>query len=526
MRRSFGCALLSAATLCVGPAAAEIDLAARYRATLDYNETVIGREWTATEGDVWRLSGFKLEHATDLILTLDKATVVFGRQDTNVLWAAVFPDQPGKIAGQEAGDGDLIASLWLRFHPGDVGALFPAGTVIEQGPAERLRDGRRLAAWKMNGSWQSGNLPVVPKRGTIVVDIDTPHPLRRFYMIESPVKPVSYVSAFEQRPLPRDIAADRETSRRAFREVWEAFDREYAMFGIKPKVDWNTLRERYEPLAERARTCYELAAVLAEMLAHLEDLHVWVRCGNEWPPGFSRPRVLNASYAAIQATFSNLQQPQRELAWARSADNIGYIAVFGLGDAGLPDAFDAALEQLADTWGLVIDLRFNGGGDELLARRMAGRFLDRARVYSLNQYRSGPKHDELGGKIERVCEPCGPWRYQSPLVVLQGQRTMSSAESFALMLAQCPQATTMGDRTAGSSGNPRILQPGCTLSVALPRWLDMDPAGNPIETAGIAPAVRIEAGAEAFGPREDPVLSAALQRLRATPAAERSPGKR
>lgn len=510
----------------VAPTRAEIDLAVRYPATLDHAEQPIGREWVATERDVWQLSRFAFEHGTEFKLMIGPCTVVFGRHDTSVLWAAVFPDAPGLIDSDEAGDGDQIATLWLRFHPAEVGRLFPSGTVISNGPAVRVRAGKRLAAWKTSASWQANGLPVVPPRGTVVADIDTPHPLRRFYLVPGEGKALSYVDAFERRPLPRDTAVAREDAVKAFNEVWEAFDREYAMFGLKKGVDWAVLRKRFAPLAEGAHTCYELAAVLADMLAHLEDLHVWVRCGDEHVASFHRPRPLNASFQALRAAFKDLQQPSRDLAWSKTDDGIGYVAVFGLGDQNLPEHFDEALAQLATAWGLIVDLRFNGGGDELLARKVAGRFLDRTRVYSLNQYRSGPAHTDLGERLERACEPRGPWRFESPVVVLTGQRTMSSAESLVLMLAQGPQATTLGDRTAGSSGNPRLLEPGCGIKVALPRWLDMDPDGRPIDAAGIAPKVKLDARPDDFTAERDPVLEAALKRLREQPARERKPGRR
>jgi C-terminal processing protease CtpA/Prc len=179
--------------------------------------------------------------------------------------------------------------------------------------------------------------------------------------------------------------------------------------------------------------------------------------------------------------------------------------------------------RMGETWALIVDLRFNGGGGEDLAQAIAGRFTDERRVYSTSQYRDGPKPDNLGQRIERVFEPRGPWRYAAPVVLLQGRKTLSSAESMALMFAQCPQVTTLGDSTGGSSGNPRSIQLECGITVNQPRWLDRDPEGNPIEHVGVAPEVRIEAAPEAFDDTRDPVLEAALARLRKTPKGKREP---
>jgi C-terminal processing protease CtpA/Prc len=103
---------------------------------------------------------------------------------------------------------------------------------------------------------------------------------------------------------------------------------------------------------------------------------------------------------------------------------------------------------------------------------------------------------------------------------------MSSAESFALMVAPCPQVTTMGDRTAGSSANPRRVELACGITVNVPRWRDMDPAGRPLEHAGIQPEVKLDFPPEKFGEEGDPVLEAALAKLRKAPSSDRKPGKR
>jgi hypothetical protein len=157
-----------------------------------------------------------------------------------------------------------------------------------------------------------------------------------------------------------------------------------------------------------------------------------------------------------------------------------------------------------------------------LGWEIAGAFLDRECVYAKSQYRNGPRHTDLTAPKSRIGRPKDPWHYVAPVIVLQGQRTMSSAESLVLMLSQCPQVTTMGDRTAGSSGNPRPLNAGAGITVNLPRWNDLDAKGKPIDAVGIPPAIVVDTKPADFSGNVDTVLVAALERLR---AAEKVEGK-
>jgi C-terminal processing protease CtpA/Prc len=146
---------------------------------------------------------------------------------------------------------------------------------------------------------------------------------------------------------------------------------------------------------------------------------------------------------------------------------------------------------------------------------MAGRFADKPRVYSQSQYRAGPKdRAKLGPKQPRTVAPRGPWKWGQPVVVLQGRRTMSSAESFAAMMGVLPGVTTMGDETAGSSGNPEVLDLGDGIVVNVPRWNDLDAAGKPIEDVGIAPKVRFEPKPAAFTSETDALVLAAIEHLK------------
>lgn len=502
------------------------DLAEVYPAALDHEEGFPAHDWESGPEDVWSLTSFRFAHGDDLAVELGRSTVVFGRNDTSVLWAVVLPAEPAPlVASEAAGGGAAIRSVFLRFNPSLVAELFPSETVVGRGEARSALEAKRVFHWKIGGSWQSGNRPVVPWRHSIVVDVATDGP-RRFFMIDTNEGTVKYEPAFANRRLPDAVPLTAEEALAAFDEAWSAFDREYAGFGLLPDVDWAALRDRWRPVAAEAATAYEVAAAIGGLLEPLDDFHAWVAAGDEFIPLQRRSRFRAASWPGSVAQIGEVRDTRKQVASGRTEDGVGYVNVYGLGHPELTETFDAALEELADTWALVLDLRFNGGGDELRARSLAGRFLAEPVVYSKNRYRDGPAHDDLGPVLDRTCEPRGPWRYAAPIVVLQNGTTMSSAESFLLMLAQAPEARTMGQATAGSSGNPRRLELAGGIRVNLPRWLDLDPDGAPIEHVGIAPDLPVDADPAEYTNEADPVVVEALRRLREIPEDERRPAKR
>jgi carboxyl-terminal processing protease len=488
------------------------DLAKLYPAKRTSSQT--GLFPVANAEDVWEVKSFEVGLVKDLELVCKRATVVLGHDGTDVLWAVVLPDKPPKITGALAFKGESAASIVLRFAPSEIGRIFPSATIAGRGDGWRRHEASRIARRKMVWDWctPAGNPTIVPTPMTIV-DVDTVEGPRRFWAIDRNAGKVTRVDDFTDKATPALTPIDSRAALQAFDEVWEAFDKEYATFVTLPSLDWETVGKRYRKQAGEVQSTFALAGVLADLLAHLEDLHVWVMCGEESLRGYTRDRPLNGNWKATRARLTEAKEAGREVVWGRTKEGLGYIGVHGLTDQELAMHVDAALESLRETKGLIVDLRFNGGGDELLARSFAGRFADEPVVYSKNRYRVGPKHDQLGPVLDRVLEPRGPWRYEAPVVCLFGQLTLSSAESLAAMFGECPNVTTMGAPTGGSSANPRRIELECGIKVNLPRWLDLLPDGTPIERHGVLPDVPLEHAPTAFTDSTDPVFEAALARL-------------
>ena len=503
------------------------DLEALYKATLDRDEkNLVTYDTTCGPEDVWDLTSFEFKVPRRLEVELGPSTVVFGHHDTNVLWAVIVPKEPGKLTSKEGGD-EKVTNVWFRFNPALVGDLFPAKTVRGPGDASAVPWAQRVFWARINDWCQGGSAPYIPERGWMQLTADLPSGDARFFIVNGK-SVTTFQSSFTPRAVTRPgTPITKEDAVAAFDGAWNAFDTTYAKFGLRPEVDWDELKARLRPQAEKATTNWDVTVAIAALVTPLRDLHVGVSVGDDFVPTFFRPRPYNGNWKATQALLGgDVTDTKQDLAWALTKDGIGYIDVQRLEDRRVVAAFDQALESLATTWGLVVDLRGNGGGDEPMACEMAGRIVDQERGYSVNCYRKEGASGRLdmGPTYERKCPPRGPWRYRAPVVVLIGQRTFSSAESFALMLAVCPDVTSMGDRTGGSSGNPMRVELSGAIAVKVPRWNDMTPDGTPIEDNGVQPEVPVKADAAAFASK-DPVTEAALAALRKTPKAARRPGK-
>jgi hypothetical protein len=504
-------------SLIAGPALA-LDLLERYPTSLMAGDTAPerAREWEFAAADIFHLSQFRFEVGQDFKIETGPADLGIGHSKDGAVWAVVLPRTEGTLV-HAATNRESIAHVWLRFHPRELNRLFPADTVFADGATNQAAQIRAIANTKLSSSFHAGARAMIPEPEDLTVDADTAGGSRRFFMVDTSVQTAKYVAAFEKRAVKPPPAITPELAAEAFDQLWKAFDREYAMFVLRPELDWARSREQFRPRALASQSAYELADVCAEMLRSLRDLHVWMTVGGANVPVFNRPRAGNANPVAHRDLLGKLHN-QGRVYWAVTPDKIGFLAIYGWNTGPeIPAQCDEALEAMRDTRGLIVDVRLNGGGDEPTAGKVAGRFLASEFVYAYSQYRNGPSHTNLTEKFPRKIQPRGPWRYDRPVVLLIGEKCMSSNESFIGMMTGATNVTTMGDHTCGSSGNPKMLNLPLGITVSLPRWIDGLPDGTPLDERGFQPQVKFEPKPGAFEGERDDLLVAALERLRPLP---------
>jgi hypothetical protein len=517
LRRNIAC--LAALTLLIAAATAgranPVDLLKRYPTTLragDLNAEH-ARPWEFTAADVFQVSRFRLEVTNQLTVETGVADLGIGHCADGVVWAVLLPRDGGQITSEAGNRTELISHVWLRFHPAELNRLFPPETLSDTGRTNLASRIQLIANAKFNASYHAGPNAMIPERKDITVDADTEDGVRRFFAVDTQAGAAEYISAFEKRTVKLPPAFDTKLAEAAFDKLWNAFDRDYAMFVLRPEVDWNKLRDEYRPRALACKSTEEFAAACAELLRPLRDLHVWLTLAGQNVPVFDRPRAANANPAAYHRVLGDLQN-SGGLPWAITKDKIGFIAIYNWNDQKIAAQFDEILERMRDTRGLVLDVRLNDGGDEPTAQKVAGRFLDKNFVYASSRFRNGPSHTNLTERQDREISPRGPWRYDHPVVVLIGQKCMSSNESFIAMMSGDSNAVIMGDHTCGSSGNPEIVSLPLDMTVSVPRWIDYLPDGTPLDERGFQPQIRFQAMPGAFEGDRDDLLAAAIERLK------------
>jgi hypothetical protein len=304
-------------------------------------------------------------------------------------------------------------------------------------------------------------------------------------------------------------------NKEAIQELRRAIDEDYSYRDLR-KVNWEELFDRYGPNMEQARDAREFAEAAAELLAHAEDAHIWVKIDDETVGGFHREIKRNYNMEVLKNIVPGWQQRSSVVYTGRYADGTGYIHIGSWGrehTEALKQVY-AAIWEFSDAPGLIIDVRSNGGGAEPLAQDFAGCFVGEAKVYAQHVYRSSDAPGVFGQVNNRVLEPNKHRpRYRGKVAVLMGPANISSCEAFLLMMKQVPGCRLVGERSYGSSGNPKPVNLGNGVSVFLPSWKAMRPDGMCFEGEGIRPDVIAETSEVELISR-DPVLEAALKLLR------------
>jgi hypothetical protein len=177
--------------------------------------------------------------------------------------------------------------------------------------------------------------------------------------------------------------------------------------------------------------------------------------------------------------------------WFKNVDvlpgNLGYLrfdGFFPLKDGG-HDTAESAMVFLEHTSALIIDLRWNRGGDPAVGAVLMGYLFDKA--VHLGNFLSRPD----GSKTENWISPHNPrTKYSGDVYLLVSGETISAAEGFAYDLQSIRRAVVIGERTAGAAHPAFDYRVGEHFTLTIPTTRYVNTAtGTDWEGTGVVPDI-------------------------------------
>jgi hypothetical protein len=180
--------------------------------------------------------------------------------------------------------------------------------------------------------------------------------------------------------------------------------------------------------------------------------------------------------------------------------DLGYVRILGGMDAETQAAFFEALDAVRGAKGVLLDCRGMGGGGDRPAWAMAGRFFAK---------RTPLRHDP-------ALEPTGAWQHEGPVVMLQDERMVSSAETFTWAMAETGRAVTVGRPTGGATIIPRSFEAPSGLFTFRVGARDRETSVEGVHPEGVgsAPDVHVPYDARMLALTDDPERAVGLDVLR------------
>ncbi|MEK6336727.1 MAG: S41 family peptidase [Acidobacteriota bacterium] len=304
-----------------------------------------------------------------------------------------------------------------------------------------------------------------------------------------PVLLLSVASLGQQQAKQNDIPIDAATRTEVIRAVLSRLNESYVLPEVAARMEQSIRTRMQKGEYDKTDSSTALAEILTAHLAEIaKDKHLGVGFSYDPIPvssGQDRPSPEERERFHRMARSQNFGFEKVE----RLNGNVGYMELDGFmdPDVGAETAI-SAMQFLANTDALIIDLRYNGGGVPGLAQLISTYFF------------AGPVHLHSiywreGNRTEQFWTlPYVPGRryLDKPLYILMRRRTLSAPESFAYNLQALKRATIVGEISAGGANPGREFRINEHFVVFVPTGRAINPVtGTNWEGTGVKPDIEV-----------------------------------
>jgi len=188
-----------------------------------------------------------------------------------------------------------------------------------------------------------------------------------------------------------------------------------------------------------------------------------------------------------------------------STGSIGYISINQFAEDTNDEVEEALLAlEKEDMDGIILDVRFNGGGYLDRAVDLVSMFMQQGKVVSVQRRIGEPDAHYVYGR---------PIDTETPMVVLINEGSASASEILAGALQDNGRATIIGKQSFGKGTVQEIfeLPGGASVRITVAKWLT--PNGLNLGEEGVTPDIEIDRSPEDFDAELDPQMDAAMELL-------------
>lgn len=237
--------------------------------------------------------------------------------------------------------------------------------------------------------------------------------------------------------------------------LWKTVDEKYSFFDLK-RINWDSVRTRYEPMIHSNMSDEDLFAIMDTMLFALRDGHVNLaspfNVNRNWSWYLNFP--VNFNYDVVERNY--LKSDHRIAGGIKYTiiDSIGYMYYGSFSSGFSIDNLKAVTSYFKGTKGVIVDVRGNGGGSLNNALALTQVFANESKQAIVSFEKTGPGHNDFGNGLTYTLGPLDQAHYDGPVAVLINRSCYSATNFFAAAMSNYSNVTLIGDRTGGGGGIP------------------------------------------------------------------------
>lgn len=159
---------------------------------------------------------------------------------------------------------------------------------------------------------------------------------------------------------------------------------------------------------------------------------------------------------------------------------IGYIRIPSFDISLTDNDLETIFKSIKGTKGLIIDIRLNGGGDPVLATKIAAYLTENNISIGFERFKIGPGANDFSDSPGTLKPANSENRYKNPVAILVDRNVYSAALTLCYSTSPLGNVTYIGQRTGGGSGSVATgyLANGWAWDMSVSEFIGIDNNGN------------------------------------------------